>query len=339
MMGKALPRLLRLSTVLLLLAGNVASVLAQPLASRPELELFVREMVEKHGFDRDALLDVFRQARIERRILEIMNRPVKRKTWNQYRPMFVNQDRIRGGIRFWRENEEVLSRARRIYGVPPEIITAVIGVESHYGQNTGRYRVLDALATLAFDYPPRGDAFRVELEDYLLLAREEGFAPPSLKGSFAGAMGIAQFMPGSYRRYGVDFDGDGRRDLLGNVADAIGSVAHYLSANGWRPDQPVAVPAHVLSDLGESRASAGLDSWQALSEWKAAGISPREEISEDGRAILIDLRTDEGLEHWLGFDSFHALTRYNPSKYYAMAVYQLGREIHSGWQAESAGEP
>ena len=258
-----------------------------------------------------------------------MERSASPRPWDEYRLIFVTSEKIAGGARFWDENADALELARQRYGVPEEVVTAVIGIETHYGRNRGRFKVLDALATLAFDYPRRASEFRLELEHFLLLSREESIPLGAPLGSYAGAMGIAQFMPGSYRRYAIDFDGDGRRDLFENRRDAIGSIANYLTAHGWQRNAPVAVPAEVSASGTEAFRSGKLSTRYRLSELLAFGVRPNPAQPEAARAIPLTLKNRSGSEYWLGFDNFYVITRYNQSIYYAMAVHQLSEEIRS----------
>lgn len=299
-----------------------------PMTGQAAVERFIDEMVAKHDFQRTELVALFEKVQPRARIIEIMTTPAEGKPWNKYRPIFVNEARIRGGVDFWRDNSAALARAERQYGVPAEIIIAIIGVETRYGSNMGGFNVIDALATLAFDYPPRADYFRGELEQFLLLSREEHFDPLLPKGSYAGAMGEAQFMPSSYRNYSVDFDGDGRRDLWHSTSDAIGSVAHYLSSYGWQHAQPIATPAQVsgngyLSVLDQKP----VKPTRSIAEFRAHGVQPQSPLGNDQLATLLRFDTDTGDEFWLGLDNFYVITRYNHSPRYAMAVYQLSQEI------------
>ncbi|MEM6708301.1 MAG: lytic murein transglycosylase B, partial [Pseudomonadota bacterium] len=215
---------------------------------REAVQAFATELVDEHGFDRAALLETLANARKQQSILDAISRPAEKTlSWHEYRPIFVKDSSITQGLEFWREHADALARAEATYGVPAEYIVAIIGVETRWGRILGRYRVLDALATLAFDYPPRSKFFRKELIEFLLLAREEGRDPASLKGSYAGAMGYGQFIPSSYRAYAVDFDGDGERDIWSNPVDAIGSVANYFKQHGWKGAAPVAVLASMPS--------------------------------------------------------------------------------------------
>jgi len=313
----------------IMLANAQAPVkpLANPLAST-ELAGFIDEMVRKHGFDRAELNRLF--AQIEKRddIIAKISRPAERTlAWHEYRAIFLDQARIDGGVKFWREHQATLTRATQRYGVPAEVIVAIIGVETRYGRITGKDPVLEALATLAFEYPRRAAFFRQELEHYLILTRDEGIDPLSLNGSYAGAMGLAQFMPSSYRAYAVDFDGDGRRDLWRNPVDAIGSVANYLAEHRWRPGAPIVTPAEVQGEAYKSLLSDDLKPSRALQQFIQAGVTPSWEVGDPGNAILLELKTKQGMEYWLGFMNFYVITRYNHSRLYAMAAYQLGQAI------------
>jgi membrane-bound lytic murein transglycosylase B len=299
-------------------------------AGRPELKLFIDEMADKHGFALSELEDIFTQARFRSDIIEAISKPAEAKPWYEYRSIFINDARIAKGRQFMVKNAEALMLARRAYGVPEELTTAILGVETGYGKRTGRFRVIDALTTLAFNYPKRAALFRQELEQYLLLTREEDIAPLKMKGSYAGAMGIAQFMPTSYRRYAVDFDGDGRKDLTRSTIDAIGSVANYFKAHGWKPMEPIAVRAAVSGELAlRLRGKNGLTR-RRVDAWRRVGVRPLgNDIPGSRKAMLIALKGKGGSEYWLGFDNFYVITRYNKSTNYAMAVYQLSLEIES----------
>jgi membrane-bound lytic murein transglycosylase B len=333
--------------IAILAAASTASARGPKSSSRsyvenPDLKLFIDSMAHKHGFDPAALEGLFSRARHQPRIIRAMSKAAKPKAWDDYRPLFINPERVQGGVRFWNANRDALAKARRDFGIPEELVIAIIGIETHYGKNNGSFRVLDALTTLAFDYPPRADTFRAELEQYLLLTREEeSVGALKAKGSYAGAMGIAQFMPGSYRYFAVDFDGDGRRDLFRNVSDAIGSVANYLRGHGWLPGEPVVVRAHVTGEHYQAYVNSGLELNHLVAQWRWLGVTPAEDLRGSERAIFFSLRTDDGPQYWLGLNNFYVITRYNRSAYYAMAVRDLGREIRSlrEQQARTAEEP
>jgi membrane-bound lytic murein transglycosylase B len=295
-------------------------------------------MERNHAFSRAALDQLFQQASLQPPILQAIAKPAESKPWHQYRSIFLNPPRIEHGVQFWMDNAVRLEQADKLFGVAPEIIVAIIGVETAYGRNPGKYRVLDALATLAFNYPQRAPFFRSELEDYLLLTRAQRFDPLSLTGSYAGAMGLPQFMPSSYRSYAVDFDADGKADIWTSAADAIGSVGNYLERHGWLNGAPVTAPA-VVTGLDYRRLlGAGVKPSMPLSQARKLGVEPRVDVRADLKVALIELESGSGFEHWLGFNNFYVITRYNQSPLYAMAVYQLAGEIRRQYaQQEVAG--
>lgn len=306
---------------LLLLSLACPSAHAAELTGIPE---FIDEMVAKHKFERADLESAFDQARHLPQVIAAISRPATIRPWPEYRASFVNQERIRLGLKFWDRYRDVLQSAEQKYGVPQEIILAVIGVETVYGQDVGTFRTMDALTTLAFDYPQRAGFFRGELENYLLLAREQQFDLLAIRGSYAGALGIPQFMPGSYRTYAVDFNGDSKIDLLGAAEDAIGSVASYLKGYGWASGKIVAVRAQV----GETVCAGEVASPRPVSAWSAAGVEPGADLVQDaGTARLIDFTVADGKEFWLAFGNFDVITRYNNSDYYAMSVFQLAEAV------------
>ncbi len=315
--------------VLLAAAASAAAATATPPAQvdRKAVYEFIDEMARRHRFEPEALKSLFTQARLRREIVEAISRPAEAKPWHEYRPLFVTRQRIEGGLRFWRENAAILERAAREYGVPERIIVAIIGVETLYGKRQGRYRVLDSLATLAFAYPPRSRFFRSELEHYLLMTREENMDPLAQRGSYAGAMGMPQFISSSFRRYAVDFDGDGRRDLWNNPADAIGSVANYFKRHGWRPGEPVAIRVQVRGESWRELLAAGIRPRFSPAELRAAGVVLPEDTPPELRGALLELQGPDGPEYWVGWHNFYVVTRYNHSKLYAMAVHQLSQAI------------
>lgn len=303
-------------------------VLPEPLTGQNNVQAFIEHMVSTQGFDRTQLTALFKQVKPRPRIVQIMTTPAESKPWNVYRRIFITDARIQGGVAFWHENAPALARAESRYGVPAAIIVAIIGVETRYGDNMGSFPVIDALSTLAFDYPPRADYFRGELEQFLLLSREEQLDPLAPKGSYAGAMGEAQFMPSSYRKFSVDFDGDGKRDLWHSTPDAIGSIANYLSAHGWQRGQPIALRARIDGNGYQNLLDPSLKKPErSIAQFKAAGVMPEGSADDTRPAILVRLETDDDTEYWLGLDNFYAITRYNHSPRYAMAVYQLSQEI------------
>ena len=292
-------------------------------ADLPGIPQFIDEMVDKHQFKRDDLVQIFQRAQHRQAVIDAISAPATIKPWTEYRALFLNPKRINGGLQFWLNYAEALQRAEKQYGVPQEIIVALIGVETTYGNNTGRYSVLDALTTLAFDYPRRADFFRSELGQYLLLTRDQNFEVFTVQGSYAGAMGIPQFMPSSYRKYAVDFNGDGKIDLLRDQVDAIGSVANYLRQYGWSSGDPVAVRA----SSGENGSAGSLAESHTVADWAASGVQPDKKVAEDKTARLVDFTVAEGKEYWLAFKNFDVITRYNNSDFYAMSVYQLAEAL------------
>jgi peptidoglycan lytic transglycosylase B len=316
---------------LLVLALAFDAAAAQGYAQRSEVREFVAEMAERHGFTRQQLQQVFSAVRRQPAILRAIVAPAEsaQRSWQTYRALFLTPQRIEAGLRFEDANAEALARAQAVYGVPEEIIVAIIGVETVYGRNLGGYRVMDALTTLAFDFPQRGEFFRQELEQYLLFAREEGLRLLEPKGSYAGAMGIPQFMPGTYRRFAVDFDGDGRRDLLRSTADAIGSVANFLKEHGWQTGQPVAVRGQLKSsEPPRALVEAGIKPSLACRELEAMGISSEEPLAPDATCALIELATaGQAPEYRVALENFYVLTRYNRSSFYAASVLDLAQAL------------
>ena len=305
---------------------------------REEVRAFIDEMVERHDFERPDLNALFADVERQERVLEVIQRPAEGKPWYEYRPIFLNPQRIEKGVAFMREHRALLDEAEAVYGVPPEYITAIIGVETFYGRHTGGFPVLDTLATLGFDYPPRARFFKSELEQYLLLTREEGLNPRELEGSYAGAMGKGQFISSSYRNYAVDFDKDGKRDLWFSTADAIGSVANYFKRHGWKRGELVTMPARVEAEVAAPFAEKGMKPSFSLTELTGAGVEPLYPLSYDDDIALIELEGDEFNEYWLGLTNFYVITRYNHSPLYAMAVHQLAQEIERGYRRQETGQ-
>ncbi len=300
-------------------------------ATLPGIPEFIDEMVARHQFKREELERAFENAKYLPSVIETISRPSTAKPWLEYRAAFVNPERVKYGLRFWQKYRKTLRRAEREFGVPQEIIVAVIGVETIYGQDAGTFRILDALTTLAFDFPRRQEFFRSELENYLLLARDQQFNMLGIRGSYAGAIGIPQFMPSSYRNYAVDFNGNGKTDLMGEPGDAIGSVANYLKKYGWTNTIPVAVRAQIVKKdwIGE------ITDPRSLKEWAVVGIVPIEKLPHDHLARLIDFTVQNGKELWLVFNDFEVITRYNNSDFYAMTVFQLAEELKAARNVSS----
>lgn len=294
-----------------------------------QVKVFIDEMVERHGFERQELVTLFDQAKKRDDILEAIARPAeKTKPWYEYRQIFLKPKRIEGGVEFWEDNAAILERTAQHYGVDPAIVVAIIGVETRYGKNTGSYRVLDALSTLAFAYPPRSKFFRSELEQFLILGREEDVDVSKVKGSYAGAMGYGQFIPSSYRNYAVDFSGDGKRNLWDNLEDIIGSVANYFHRHGWKADEPVTARVTAGSPSTSFKVSDNLKpDNNTVGDFSAKGVTTEPELPADLKVALLELKQADGPEYWLTGNNFYVITRYNRSPLYAMAVYQLSEAI------------
>ncbi|HED15751.1 MAG TPA: lytic murein transglycosylase B [Gammaproteobacteria bacterium] len=296
---------------------------------REDVQAFIGNMVSKHGFKRSQLEGLFAAIEPKPGIIESISHPAEAKPWYKYRPIFIQESRITGGVDFWNKHVNILERAEKQYGVPAEIIVAIIGVETRYGHYTGRHKVFESLVTLGFDYPKRGRFFRNELSQYLILTREEGIDPLSLKGSYAGAMGMPQFISSSYRRYAVDFDGDGKRDLHNNISDVIGSVANYFKVHGWQAGDPVISRATVAANARIAVIPDSLKPALTLEELKRLGVTSTNSVTGNPKASLISLEQPNAMEYWLGFKNFYVITRYNHSPLYAMAAYQLAELIRS----------
>ncbi|MEN8108594.1 MAG: lytic murein transglycosylase B [Pseudomonadota bacterium] len=309
---------------------TIAATDATGYAANPDVQAFIDEMVAEHAFDRDQLSTLFSQAERREDILELMRKPAeKRLEWSAYRKIFLTRSRINGGVAFWDANEKILQQAEETFGVDAQVIVAIIGVETRYGGNTGSHRVLDALSTLAFDYPPRGEFFRGELAQYLILAREEDIDLLATTGSYAGAMGYGQFIPSSYRSFAVDFDGDGIRDLWDSPDDIIGSVANYLHKHGWELGKTVTSRATVEGNGYNAVLEQGYKPAATVAELQQLGITPAKPLPADTQAALIRLINTDAREYWLSMNNFYVITRYNHSPLYAMAVYQLSEEIRT----------
>lgn len=312
-----------LALLLLIVASSA------PAADLPGIPEFINEMVAKHQFDRGELERILNRAQHRQAVIDLITKPATQKPWPEYRANFLNDKRINGGLQFWTLHADSLQRAEEQYGVPQEIIVALIGVETMYGNINGRYSVLDALVTLAFDYPRRAVFFRDELEQYLLLAHEQKHDLFKMQGSYAGAIGIPQFMPSSYRKYAVDFSKDGKTDLVNDPIDAIGSVANYLKQYGWLDNDLVAALVHARNGVDAFEFAPGQ---RTVADWEAMGAPSVIQVEPNKAARLMTFTQADGKEYWLAFNNFDVITRYNNSDYYAMTVYQLAevlREMHA----------
>ncbi|KTD32270.1 membrane bound lytic murein transglycosylase [Legionella moravica] len=303
---------------------------------RQDVQNFINSMVKNHQFNRKQLTETMNQVVLQPQIIESMEKPYEKKTWDVYKGLFLTPQRVKGGLDFWAANKKDLDRAQKRYGVPPEIIIAILGVETLYGERQGDYRVLDALATLAFNYPKRSPFFTKELTEYLLLCREHKVPATHHKGSYAGAIGKPQFMPSSYRYYAVDFNNKGHRDLVTNNADAIGSIANYLHKHGWRLNGGIAQPAKISGWKYKRIQMNPKTANYNFAQLEAAGIKPvTASLHHPARAGVIELLTNEGKEYWLAYPNFFVITRYNSSPQYAMAVYLLSQQLKQHWVAQN----
>ncbi|MFL6579487.1 MAG: lytic murein transglycosylase B [Burkholderiales bacterium] len=313
----------------LFVGGTFATLAEAPgkIKLKPEVEKFITQMVQQHQFNRSYLQQLFGQLKGNDGVVKAINAPATAKPWYEFKGIFVTPTRTSAGVIFWNDNAEQLKRARDTYGVPEEIIVAIIGVETIYGKRTGSFKVIEALYTLGFEMPERATYFRSEMEQFLLLMRENGMDPLAVKGSFAGAIGMPQFMPTSYRRFAVDFDSDGKIDLWNSVPDVIGSVANYLHFFGWIAGQPVAVPARLSGTDYPAIVEKGFKPHLTLAQMLPKGVEATEDVPDQLVAGLFGLEIEQGQEYWLAFSNFYAITRYNRSKNYAMAVHLLAQAI------------
>ena len=332
LLQKNVKRYLFLSLGLLLI--STTSVQANNLTPRlfenvKPINQFIRQMVQKHTFKQAELEELFQKAKLHPSILEAISRPAEGKAWFDYRPIFVTPSRTKGGIKFWKKYKTPLEQANNTYGIPEEIIVSIIGVETRYGKHTGRYPILDSLSTLAFAYPPRSKFFKSELEQYLLMTREERLDPLALKGSYAGAMGMPQFISSSFRRYAVDFDKSGQRNLWESPTDAIGSVANYFKKHRWHTGEPIATKVKVHGERYRLLLSKGIKPNKTQQELLDNGVILPEGLPANIKGRLLAFETKSGPEYWVVWHNFYVISRYNHSALYSMAVFQLSEKIHA----------
>ena len=313
--------------VLLSVLMSSATVSLADYSDHPDGKKFIARMVVEHKLNSAEVTATLRKAKRNERVLELISTPAeKRLEWKDYRKIFLTNERVNAGIEFWAENQDILLKAEKEYGVPPEVIVAIIGVETFYGRIGGGFRAIDALTTLAFDYPPRSSFFTGELAQLFLLAKEQNLDLVEIEGSYAGAFGMPQFISSSYRAYAVDFDGDNENDLWGSVPDVIGSVANYFDRHGWKRDQPVAEVAMMTTAAKELIVDSPKPKTSAK-KLNNAGIYPKRKGI--GKYSLLQLQGEQGAEHWIAHHNFYVITRYNHSNLYAMAVHQLSQELKS----------
>ena len=322
-------------------AATAATAKSEPArasyAARADVRAFIGEMADEYGFDRAVLRRVFANVHYQKAVVTAMDRPLREPPKGyEYAPQFLAEPRVEAGVAYWDAHADDLARAEERFGVPPEIIVAILGVESFYGKYMGNYRTADVLATLAFDYPRRASFFRGELKQFLLLARELGMPALAAKGSFAGALGVPQFMPGSYRNFAIDFDGSGTADLWNSPADVIGSVANYLARHDWQRGQPVLLTASIGDGAREAvlrKLDGGLSERRALAAWSGDGVAPveaPEDLAPDPVGVLLLEERADGADadsYWIACNNFYVITRYNRSRLYASAVWALAKAI------------
>ena len=317
--------------LVLLFLGPVKADLLQ----RAEVTSFIRDMVAEYNYDADELNDVLGRVQLSEKVIAAISRPAEALPWYRYRSIFMKPGRIKGGVEFWRRNKAQLERTTEEYGIPAEIMVAIIGVETKYGRIKGSFKVINSLSTLAFDYPKRSKFFSGELKHYLLLIREQSLDPHMLKGSYAGAMGIPQFIPSSYRAYAVDFDEDGLIDIWENPTDAIGSVGNYFKQHGWREGAGIITPASIPDTDISALLTKGLEPKLTMADVMAGGVTAEEEIDAAEKVKLLQLENKDGYEYWVALHNFYVITRYNHSALYAMAVYQLATAIKARYHSDA----
>jgi len=297
-----------------------------PYQGREDVASFIQEMQDKHGMDARKLQGLVENSRSQSHLFELMNRPAEKLSWHQYRKIFLTRERVDAGVKFWRENRALLQRIADETGVPVEIMVAIVGVETYYGRIKGKSPLFETLLTFAFDYPKRAKFFRKELEQFLLLSNEQQLPLLELTGSYAGAMGMPQFISSSYRSYAVDGDGDGRIDLWNSVPDILNSVANYFVRHGWQRDQPVSYPLRATNN-NTAGLKTGYKPQHSYADLQQAGFSAKTDLSAHQPLALLALQQPDHIDYWAGLKNFYVITRYNHSELYAMAVFQLSQAI------------
>lgn len=309
----------------------------QPMISNPEVQEFIQHMVKHYQFDQHQLTKLFNQTYKQQSIIDRMEKPYEALPWYKYKKLFITKSHIEKGVKFWQDNQKALALAEQKYGVPPEIIIAIHGVETRYGTHKGKDQVFESLATLAFEYPKRAKFFKKELEEFLLLAKEQNWDPASIRGSYAGAMGNPQFIPSSYRQYAVDFNNNGKRDLINSIEDSIGSVANYFAMHGWQKNQPVIEPAIAKGDGFKNIKTSNNNPKPSYTyqELTKNGLNFKDSnfklATKAQNLALISLEEQDSMDHYIAMNNFYVITRYNHSKHYAKAVYDLSQAIKQAY--------
>lgn len=326
----------KISTLTLLFClMSVSAHADENYSQRKDVQQFIAQMQKEHNYDAALISAWMKDVKQQKTALEAISRPAEGVlTWAKYRKIFMTDSRINKGVKFWEDNAELLARAEKEYGVSQAIIVAIIGVETYYGKRAGNYPVLDALTTLGFDYPPRAKFFRKQLKHYLLMVREEKLDVKKLTGSYAGAMGMPQFIPSSFRSFAVDFDSNGVRDFWSGSADSIGSVANYFKKHGWVKDQPVASRASV-KPAAKKLGSKKMKPHTSVAQYKKQGAVPVRQFDNSAKATLLKLDGAKGEEYWMTLNNFYVITRYNHSPLYAMAVYQLSQAVSAEYKMQN----
>jgi membrane-bound lytic murein transglycosylase B len=319
----------RFFSAVFLFTASISGYADEALLQQKSAQYFINDMVKHDKFSRNELVSALKMAKFQPQIIDSMERPYEKKPWDVYKALFLTPTRVAEGLQYWQQHAGTLAKAEKEYGVPAEMIVAILGIETQYGKRQGEYRVLDALTTLAFYYPKRSPYFTKELREYFLLCRERHLAPTQYMGSYAGAIGQPQFMPSSYRQFAVDFvGGQGRRDLVNDHHDVIGSVANYFKQHGWAAHGAIAQPAQISRSIN---ASLVVNSKQANYPYHAllsAGVAPVSSLANPPSKVgLIELETDKGAEYWMAYPNFYVITRYNTSPQYALAAYLLANQL------------
>ena len=316
--------ILVLAALIISTVVNAAEIKLGDYKNRVDVNQFIERMAKQSDYSEQELIDLFSSVKKQSHLFELLDKPAEKELkWHQYRHIFITDKRIEQGAEFWREHASLLTEVSLKTGVPAEIIIAIIGVETFYGTYRGKDPVFDSLVTLAFDYPRRSKFFSRELEQLLLLAKEQNLDPKALMGSYAGAMGMPQFIASSYRSYAVDFDGDGQANLFDSIPDIFASVANYFVKHGWRANEPVAGPLTALENNSIDRLNPGVKLQYKWSDLSRNGLYSKTELDPDTAVALVKLEQKKVPEYWVGLQNFYVITRYNHSELYAMAVYQL----------------